>query len=80
MKYVYLLQSTSHPDQRYVGITSDLQQRLRQHNSSNSSHTKKYQPWEAVAVVRFKDDEKAADFERYLKSGSGHAFAQRHFW
>ena len=24
--------------------------------------------------------EKAEQFERYLKSGSGHAFAKRHFW
>ena len=80
MRYVYLLQSTSHPDQHYVGITSDFQERLRQHNSSSSPHTKKYQPWAAVVVVRFEDDEKAADFERYLKSGSGHAFATRHFW
>ena len=55
MKYVYLLQSVSHPDQRYVGVTSDFQQRLRQHNSSNSPHTKKYQPWKPVIVVRFED-------------------------
>ncbi len=80
MKYVYLLQSQSHPNERYVGITSDFQQRLKQHNSSSSHHTKKYQPWQPVVVVRFQDDEKAAAFEEYLKSGSGHAFANRHFW
>jgi len=31
-------------------------------------------------VIQFKDSSKADDFEAYLKSGSGHAFAQRHFW
>ncbi|MFO7956656.1 MAG: GIY-YIG nuclease family protein [Candidatus Brocadiia bacterium] len=80
MKYVYLLQSLSHPEECYVGITEDFAERLKQHNSSSSSHTKKFQPWEPVVVIRFEDDEKAADFERYLKSGSGHAFAKRHFW
>ncbi len=80
MKYVYLLQSIADPDRRYVGITSNLQQRLRQHNSSSSPHTKKHQPWKPIVVVRFEDDDKAEAFERYLKSASGHAFAKRHFW
>ena len=80
MKYVYLLQSVSDPERRYVGITSDFQRRLKEHNSSSSPHTKKYQPWEPVVVIRFEDDGKAEGFERYLKSGSGHAFAGRHFW
>ena len=80
MRYVYLLQSISHVNERYVGISSDFQERLKQHNSSSSPHTKKHQPWNPVVVVRFEDDAKAEAFERYLKSGSGHAFAKRHFW
>jgi putative endonuclease len=28
----------------------------------------------------FSDPLKAQDFERYLKSGSGHAFAKRRLW
>jgi predicted GIY-YIG superfamily endonuclease len=79
MRYVYLLQSTSHPGEHYVGITANFQERLKQHNSSSSPHTKKYQPWRPIVVVRFEDDAKAEAFERYLKSGSGHAFARRHF-
>jgi len=30
--------------------------------------------------IRFAEDQKADAFEKYLKSGSGHAFAKRHFW
>jgi hypothetical protein len=30
--------------------------------------------------LRFADDAKAEAFETYLKSGSDHAFAKRHFW
>ena len=80
MKYVYLLQSISYPNRRYVGITSDFEKRLKEHNSSSSHHTKKYQPWKHAVVLRFEDDEKAAAFEQYVKSGSGHALAKRHFW
>ncbi len=30
--------------------------------------------------LAFDDGEKAVAFERYLKTGSGYAFARRHFW
>ncbi|HHH76112.1 MAG TPA: GIY-YIG nuclease family protein [Phycisphaerae bacterium] len=78
--YVYLLRSQSHPSQRYVGITSNLKQRLQDHNSGKSKYTSKYIPWELVVAVYFKDHAKARAFEQYLKHGSGHAFANRHFW
>jgi predicted GIY-YIG superfamily endonuclease len=80
MKYVYFLQSISGPDKRYVGITTDLNKRLKEHNTGKSSHTTKFKPWKVVVAIRFADDLKAETFEKYLKSGSGHAFAKRHFW
>jgi predicted GIY-YIG superfamily endonuclease len=80
MKYVYLLRSISYPKQRYIGLTEDVDARLIAHNAGHSPHTAKYRPWATVAVVRFEDDEKAAAFERYLKTGSGWAFAKRHLW
>ena len=80
MKFVYLIRSLSAPDQRYVGITSNLQERLRAHNEGQSPHTSKYRPWEFVTYVCFQDEQRAIDFERYLKSGSGHAFANKRLW
>jgi predicted GIY-YIG superfamily endonuclease len=80
MLYVYLLRSESAPDQRYVGITSNLKQRLTDHNSGKSPHTSKYIPWTLVTYVAFSDVQKARMFERYLKSGSGHAFAKKRLW
>ena len=64
VKYVYLLQSVPHPDKRYVGITSDLQERLKQHNRGQSPHTSKHCPWEPVVGIRLDNDAKADAFER----------------
>ncbi len=80
MKCVYLRKSLSSPAQRYVGITRNLEKRLNDHNSGRSKHTARYMPWECVGAIRFNDDQKAEAFEAYLKQGSGHAFAKRHFW
>jgi putative endonuclease len=80
MTYVYLLRSITNPEQRYVGKTDDLRRRLAEHNSGKSFHTSKHVPWKLVVAMAFADDRKALAFERYLKTGSGHAFAGRHFW
>ncbi|WP_298242073.1 GIY-YIG nuclease family protein [uncultured Bradyrhizobium sp.] len=80
MHYVYLLESEVVVGQRYIGLTTDLKQRLRDHNAGKSSHTSKYRPWRLVTYVAFSDIERARAFERYLKSGSGNAFAKKRFW
>ena len=41
--------------------------------------TAKHRPWKLKLYVAFETLELARSFERYLKSGSGHAFAKRHF-
>ena len=79
MFYAYVLRSLSDPTQRYVGSTQDLRARLAKHNKGDVPHTSKYRPWKVETYVAFETMEKAAAFERYLKSGSGHAFATRHF-
>jgi putative endonuclease len=80
MTYVYLLRSVPHPEQRYVGKTDDLKRRLAEHNAGKSIHSRKYAPWQLVVATAFVDERKALAFERYLKTGSGHSFAGRHFW
>ena len=80
MFYVYLIESLSSPDQRYVGLTADLKSRLGDHNEGKSSHTAKFRPWRLVTYVAFQDRAKAQAFERYLKAGSGHAFANKRLW
>jgi putative endonuclease len=80
MHYAYLLEDESLPARRYIGLTADLQRRLREHNAGKSPHTAKYLPWHVVTYVAFSDKFKAEAFERYLKSGSGHAFASKRLW
>lgn len=80
MHYVYLLESLGEPTRRYIGLTADLRVRLRDHNSGKSPHTSKYKPWRVVTYVAFTGREQAEAFERYLKSGSGHAFARKRLW
>jgi putative endonuclease len=78
--YVYLIESDSPSRHRYVGLTSDLRRRVHDHNTGRSTHTAQYMPWRLVTYVAFSDRAKAEEFERYLKSGSGHAFANKRLW
>ena len=80
MYYVHLIESLSAHGQRYVGLTDDLKQRLQEHNTGKSSYTSKSTPWELTTYIAFTDRRKAEAFERYLKSGSGHAFARKRLW
>jgi predicted GIY-YIG superfamily endonuclease len=76
MKYVYILQSMTDNDHFYTGITDDLRARLSKHNSGSVTHTSKHRPWRIKTYVAFTDEARASAFERYLKSGSGRAFAK----
>ena len=77
--YVYMLQSQSDLKRHYVGMTESLEKRLEYHNAGRCSHTSKFRPWQIETAVAFRSKEKAAIFEKYLKSHSGRAFAKKHF-
>ncbi|ENN84410.1 hypothetical protein RHSP_82852 [Rhizobium freirei PRF 81] len=77
MKYVYILKSCDFPDRHYVGVTADLKARLAKHNAREVPHTSKYAPWSVKTYIAFSDETQALEFEKYLKSGSGRAFAKK---
>jgi predicted GIY-YIG superfamily endonuclease len=77
MYYVYLLRSINFPEQTYRGYAEDLKTRLKDHNAGKSTHTAKYAPWGLVSYHAFADKQKAREFEYYLKTGSGKAFANK---
>jgi putative endonuclease len=78
-RFVYLLRSDRNPRRHYVGLTSDISSRLQWHNAGQNDHTARDRPWHVLVLIEFKNAEPAFAFERYLKSGSGRAFAKRHF-
>ncbi|MDP3173251.1 MAG: GIY-YIG nuclease family protein [Phenylobacterium sp.] len=80
LHYVYLLVTQESPSERYIGVTSDLRARLAEHNSGKSPHTAKSGPWKVVTYVAFSERPQAEAFEKYLISGSGHAFARKRLW
>jgi putative endonuclease len=75
--YVYILESLHIEGGYYVGLTDDLHARLSKHNAGEVPHTAKKRPWRVKTAVSFRNREKAAAFERYLKSPSGRAFAKK---
>jgi predicted GIY-YIG superfamily endonuclease len=75
--YVYILQSEDDPERFYTGFTENLESRLKAHNAGRCSHTSKHKPWRIEIAIAFSDREKALDFERYLKTASGRAFAKK---
>lgn len=75
---VYVLRSLVDRSRCYTGVTSNWRLRLHAHNDGQCSHTVRYRPWEVDVVIQFTDEHRALAFERYLKWGSGCAYAKRH--
>lgn len=76
MYYVYILKSVR-KDWRYVGYTSDLRKRFREHNQGNVSSTIKHCPFKISSYIAVEDKEIAISLEKYLKSGSGIAWMNK---
>ena len=75
--YVYILRSLRDSERHYTGFTEDMTDRLDRHNSGAVPATAPYRPWEFKTVLAFTNRARALDFERYLKSHSGRAFARK---
>ncbi len=76
MFYVYiLLSSKSHIF--YFGSTNDLKQRSILHNAGKVISARPHIPWKLIWYCAFLTEKEARDFELYLKSGSGKAFAYK---
>jgi predicted GIY-YIG superfamily endonuclease len=78
-RFVYVLRSGKDPTRYYSGLTGNVIQRLAVHNSGGATYTAELRPWRLIVSLEFSTETAAAQFERYLKSGSGRAFAKRHF-
>lgn len=75
--YVYLLKCSD--GKTYTGCTGNLKQRIKAHKNGEVDFTKTRLPFELITCIAFSDKTKAFQFEKYLKSGSGKAFANKRF-
>ncbi|WP_456424373.1 GIY-YIG nuclease family protein [Lutibacter sp.] len=73
MFYVYVLYSKKY-NRKYTGMTIDIEQRLKEHNTKQNKSTKAYVPWEVIFKEEFKTRIEARAREKYLKSGIGREF------
>jgi predicted GIY-YIG superfamily endonuclease len=62
----------------YTGCTTNIVNRINDHNNGKSKFTSKFKPWYLVWYCAYEDDALAWQFEQYLKTGSGKAFAHKH--
>ena len=76
MWYVYLLKCAN--DSVYTGCTSDIERRLNEHQSHKIHFTRDKTPVTLLSYTAFPDKYKAFEYEKYLKTGSGIAFRNRH--
>ncbi len=67
MYYTYVLQSEK-DGSYYIGFTSQLQKRIRQHNSGKSTYTSKHRPYKLVYREKFDTKEEAVEREKYFKT------------
>jgi putative endonuclease len=75
--YVNILQSVKNLDKYYMGFTENLYSRLEEHNCGKCEHTSKYMPWRIKTTIAFTNRKQAIEFEKYLKTPSGRAFAKK---
>ncbi|MBS1581973.1 MAG: GIY-YIG nuclease family protein [Bacteroidetes bacterium] len=73
--YVYLLESLVRP-YVYVGLSFDVERRVRQHNAGYSKTTAPYRPFKLLLVEAYDDRIQARQREKFLRSGKGREFVR----
>lgn len=77
MYYVYILRSQK-DGSYYKGVTEDLKKRIYDHNHKSNRYSSTKAPFVLVWYCAFLEKQKALDFEKYIKQGSGFAFIKKH--
>lgn len=74
--YVYLLESIE-SGRLYIGYTTDLPRRIKEHNHGLNFSTKPYRPWRLVYYEACLNEKDAERRERYLKTNQGARLIKR---
>lgn len=68
--YIYILQSLKNKS-LYIGYTTDLKKRFKDHNNGKNLATKLFLPYRLIFYEAFLNKKDAKNREIYLKSGWG---------
>ena len=58
-------------------MTTNVEKRLKQHNSGYHSYTQRYLPWKVVYIEEYATLSEARDREKYFKSAAGRRFLKK---
>ncbi|MCR4283934.1 MAG: GIY-YIG nuclease family protein [Parcubacteria group bacterium] len=70
MYYTYAIKSEVR-NYIYVGLTNNLDRRIKQHNDKKERTTRAYAPFRILFIEKFTTRTDARQKEKYLKSGAG---------
>lgn len=69
MYFVYIIRNEK--GKHYIGITTEVKQRLQQHNSHSNRSTKYKGPWELIYQEEFGNKKEALIREKIIKAYKG---------
>ncbi len=78
MWYAYFLQLEN--GDLYVGSTDDFRRRMASHERGQVTSTKAHLPATLKSYIAVQTADNARQLEKYFKTGSGKAFANKRFW
>jgi putative endonuclease len=78
MYYVYAI-SSQIKKYIYVGLTNNVERRIKDHNDGHNKTTKPYLPFKLILTEKFETRVEARKREKYLKSGIGKEYLKRFF-
>jgi len=67
--YLYILENGN--NRHYVGITTDVERRLAEHNKGSAKSTRPFGPWKVIYSEEFDSRSEVCKREWYLKHAEG---------
>jgi len=70
MYCVFVIKSLSR-NYIYVGLTNNMERRLKEHNNGENKTTKPYSPFFLILEEKYNTGKGAREMEKYFKNGTG---------
>jgi len=76
MYHIYVLQSQT-DGSYYIGMTGDIEKRMREHNFGRTGYASLKRPWKLVYAEQYETRSEARKRELYLKSLKNKKYLER---